>query len=237
MRAVDTTIMRRLHQEWRELSASRQLRAQMIRWAAIDPALAIDDPDALVAAAAAPNDGSRSCPVLDALAVRVVDDPLALRVVIQAMLPRWCALISRFSRGRDLEEVASLVVAVGTEMILACPPGTAETPTDMRLWSNTRRKVLRVLQAERRRPEQPTDHDELERHSLPAPDSWGQRELDELLSWLADRGQLDVGTARLVLLTRVAGVSLRELAAQTGVAVDALRQRRRRAERQLSAAV
>lgn len=236
-RAVDTMVIRDLNDEWRQLAVSRRLRARLDAWAAADPVLAFDDPNELVAAAARRVDGQRSCAVLDGLVARSASDALALRVAVQAMLGRWCALIDRLSRGDDLDEVAALVVTVGTEMILACRPDTARTPLDMRLWSNTRRKVLRILKRERARPEDLTEQAELDRHDVQASTAWRGHDLEELLSWVAARAELDMGTARLVVLTRVSGVPLSEIAAHTGVAAATLRQRRHRAERRLAAAI
>lgn len=223
-------VIRELETEWRALSLSRPIRRQLASWAAQDPRLDHPDADALVAAARHRSPGEVTCETLDALLVRAGAEPLALRIAIQVMLPRWCALIA--SLGGAPDEVAMLVVAVGTEQLLRTDPrdGTT-TPTDWRLWCNTRRQVLRALQRDRDHARNLVDPPD-----IPAPDGGELSEafeVDELLRWVAASARVDLSDAQLVVLTRVGGVPLVEVARSRGTSPATLRQHRSRTERKL----
>jgi DNA-directed RNA polymerase specialized sigma24 family protein len=59
------------------------------------------------------------------------------------------------------------------------------------------------------------------------------RSVDELVAWVRERGRLPKRSAEAVVLTRVAGMSVEEVAAVHGISVEASYQRRYRAEQRL----
>jgi DNA-directed RNA polymerase specialized sigma24 family protein len=56
------------------------------------------------------------------------------------------------------------------------------------------------------------------------------QQIDELVEWVRQRARVRDDAARLVVMTRVAGVSVDEVAAAQGVDPQTLRQRRLRTE-------
>ena len=59
------------------------------------------------------------------------------------------------------------------------------------------------------------------------------QQVDELVEWVRQRARVRDDAARLVVMTRVAGVSVDEVAAVQGVDPQTLRQRRLRTERRV----
>lgn len=227
-----------LNTYWDGVSQSPALRRRLCVWRREFPAIIGDTPDEVVAAARDRPVGVRECPTLDALVRLAPSDELALQVVVQAMLPRWCAIIARTQRpGLSRDDLASVVVSIGTETILKCRIGAARTPTDYRLWSDTRHRVHRHLARHYPAVESPTDPANLAH--IPAVDMppAGDTEAAELEAWIRDRSDLSADIARLVAMTRTTTASLHDIAAATGVAYNTLARRRARAERRLAAAL
>jgi len=237
-RAVDTQVVRQLESEWGELALSRRFVARLRAWSAETEILDFADGEALVEATRdRPSGPGETCKVLEALVIRAPSDELALRSAVQVMLPRFTAIIDSIG-GIDLDERAAMVFAIGCEMILSCPPDTARTPIDYRLYVNTRRKAIRAATRERSRAEDPVPTDDLEWClERPAPTDDMEltpgRGLEELLRWVRRHAHVDEDVARLMVLTRACDVPLADLAQAGGVSVPTLRQRRLRAERRL----
>lgn len=233
--AAHTAVMFALEEEWRRLAGSARLRRRLRRWGGQDPVLAFDDGHELVAATSGRDaEADRTCAaVLEGLVGRVPGDELALRVAIQVMVPRWCAIADRMTADLDVDERAGMVLELGIYQIVACEPGEADTPMDFRLWANTRRQAYRLAGRHRQRPEQAVGGvGALEEETGPAEQQVDVvRELEPLARWLADCADLPPATGRLIVGTRVGGVSLREAAGGLGVSYDAVRQRRSRGER------
>lgn len=230
--AADSSVVVALQREWQQLAVSARLRARLRRWARDEAALDFVDGHELVAATSdRPAGPDRTCGVLAGLVGRVPGDQLALRVAVQVMLARWCAIIDCIG-GLELDERAALVVEAGTYQIVACDPEAAATPIDVRLWANTRRQAIRAAERARGRPEQPTCASELERHAGPVADQPAtDGELERLTKWVADRGKLAEEVARLIVGTRATGARLQEIAEASGQPAGRLRQRRHRGER------
>lgn len=232
--------LRALRVDWTRLRRSPRLRARMQRWARTHPVLAdITDPDQLVHQAAHRMLHDRSCPVLDALLAEVhAGDELALQVTVTAMLDRWSALTDRLNWHRRVtrDEMAAMVVAHGTEMILTPPVANATTPNDIRLWRNTRRRVIRELAAidDHIRAEQTTEPEVLDRHPAPPPTA-STGELEELATWIRDQARLSPDVAHLLVTSRGLGIPLVDLVDVYDASPQALFHRRQRAESQLAA--
>ncbi len=234
-RSADTELIRRLDAEWRILSQSRWLCDRLVAWSADDDRLAFDDGDQLVAAAQRRDVSSwaERDQVLAALLERATDDALARRVALQVVLPSLKSLINGI-RGWDAEERAARVVATALEVISWCATEPAGTPPSFRIYTNTRRRVLRSAVLARSEPVVFVDdysHLDVSEQRTDGPNE--EQEVEQLVEWVRQRGRVREDAARLVVMTRVAGVSVDELAAAEDVDSQTLRQRRLRAERRV----
>ncbi|MDF1596182.1 MAG: hypothetical protein P1T08_08800 [Acidimicrobiia bacterium] len=231
-RAADTELIRRLDAEWRILSHSRWLRDRLGAWEIDDDRLSFDDGDQLVAAAQRRDaqGWAERDEILAALLVRATDDGLAKRVALQVVLPGLKSLINGI-RGWDVEERAARVVATALDAISWCATEPAGTPPSFRIYVNTRRRVLRAAVRTRSEPVVFVDdyrHLDVGEESTDGPSE--EQEVEQLVEWVRQRGRVREDAARLVVMTRVAGVSVDELAAADNVDPQTLRQRRLRAE-------
>lgn len=217
------------------LAQSRRLEERLRTWASSDRRLDFEDGHQLVTAAQRRDVASwgERDQVLGALLVRVPQEALAQRVALQVVLPGLKSLINGI-RGWDVEERAARVVATALEVISWCASEPAGTPPSFRIYTNTRRRVLRAAIRDRSEPVLFVDdysgldeYDEVE--LLPSED----RRLDLLVAWVQERGRLLPDSARMVVLTRAGGFSIDELAAVESLDPQTLRQRRLRAERRV----
>lgn len=233
--AAGTELIRRLDAEWRILSQSRWLRDRLATWSADDARLAFDDGDQLVAAAQrrdVPSWAERD-QVLAALLERATDDALARRVALQVVLPNLRSLINGI-RGWDAEERTARVVATALDVISWCATEPAGTPPSFRIYVNTRRRVLRSAVRGRSEPVVfVDDYRHLDVGDQRSDGASEEQEVEHLVEWVRQRGRVREDAARLVVMTRVAGVSVDELAAAEDVDPQTLRQRRLRAERRV----
>ncbi|HDH26766.1 MAG TPA: hypothetical protein ENH00_11355 [Actinobacteria bacterium] len=233
--ASQTELIRRLDAEWRVLAGSRLLRDRLRSWAADDERLAFEDGDQLVAAAQRLDAASwaERDQVLSALLERALDDALARRVALQVVLPGVKTLINGI-RGWDVEERAARVVATALDVISWCATEPAGTPPSFRIYTNTKRRVLRS--AVRARSEPVVFVDDFSR--LEADDDRAEgkpeaQQIDELVEWVRQRARVRDDAARLVVMTRVAGVTVDELAVAQEIDPQTLRRRRLRTERRV----
>lgn len=234
-RAAETELIRRLDAEWRIIAQSRWLRDRLRTWATDDDRLAFNDGDQLLAAAQRRDASSwaERDQVLAALLDRAVDDALARRVALQVVLPGLKSLINGI-RGWDAEERAARVVATALDIISWCATEPAGTSPSFRIYVNTRRRVLRSAIRARSEPVVFVDeylHLDVGEEAIDSA-SEAQR-VEQLVEWVQERGRVREDAARLVVMTRAAGVSVDELAAAEGVDPQTLRQRRLRAERRV----
>jgi hypothetical protein len=233
---AETDVIRRLETEWQTIANSRHMQRCLRVWGAEDPRLAFEDGHQLVKAAQRREASSwaERDKVLSALLDRFEDDPVAKRIALQIVLPQVKSLI-RGLRGWDTEERAARVVATAIDVLAYCATEPAGTPPSFRVFSNTRRRVLRAAIRDRSEPLVPTaDLSHLEdpaSHSTDGPCE--EQEVEQLVEWVRQRGRIREEAARLVVMTRAAGVTVDELAAAEDVDPQTLRQRRLRAERRL----
>jgi hypothetical protein len=235
-RWAETDVIRRLETEWQTIADSRHMVRCLRVWGVEDPRLAFEDGHQLVKAAQRREASSwaERDQVLSALLDRFEDDPVARRVALQIVLPQVKSLI-RGLRGWDTEERAARVAATAVDVLAYCATEPAGTPPSFRIFSNTRRRVLRAAIRDRSEPLVPTpDMSHLEDPASPEtthPDE--QERLDELVEWVRQRGRLGEDAARLVVLTRAGGASVSELASASGVSAQTMRRQRLRAEQRL----
>ena len=136
--------------------------------------------------------------------------------------------------GWDVEERAARVVTTALDVISWCATEPAGTPPSFRIYTNTRRRVLRSAVRARSEPVVfVDDYSSLEAcHDTPERNPEAQH-IDELVEWVRQRARVRDDAARLVVMTRVAGVSVDEVAAIQEVDPQTLRQRRLRTERRV----
>ena len=233
--ASQTELLRRLDAEWRVLAGSRLMRDRLQSWAAADERLTFGDGDQLVAAAQRRDAASWSDrdKVLTALLERATNDALARRVALQVVLPGVKSLIKGI-RGWDIEERAARVVATALDVISWCATEPAGTPPSFRIYTNTRRRVLRSAVRARSEPVVfVDDYSHLEAGDDTPDYKTEAQHIDELVEWVRQRARVRDDTARLVVMTRVAGVSVDEVAVAQEVDPQTLRQRRLRTERRV----
>lgn len=228
---MDLVPIDRLERDWRRQLAGPALAARLERWRALEPALgAFDHPAALLRYLRRSLPGERQDAVLHALLARAREDPLAGRLVLQAMLPAF----KRLSAGLLFEageqpELWSGLLACAWERIRRYP--LERRPR--RVAANLRLDTLHCVVATHRRALR-------ERAKLvpypspqpPAPPPAGG-DVEALVAGAARAGAITAAEGELILATRIDGASLSALAAREGIAYDALRMRRRRAERRL----
>lgn len=234
-RAADSDLIRRVDAEWRIIAQSRWLKDRLRAWSAGDDRLVFADGDQLVAAAQRRDATSweERDQVLAALLERATDDALARRVALQIVLPGLKSLIAGI-RGWDLEERAARVVTTALDVISWCATEPARTRPSFRIYANTRRRVLRSAIRERSEPVVfVDDYRQLDGREDVSLEPSEEERFEQLVEWLCERGRIRDEAARLVVLTRAAGVSVDELAAAESVDPHTLRQRRLRTERRL----
>jgi DNA-directed RNA polymerase specialized sigma24 family protein len=137
-------------------------------------------------------------------------------------------------RGWDVEERAARVVATTLDVISWCASEPAGTPPSFRIYTNTRRRVLRAAIRDRSEPLVFVDSyggldEAVEVRNEPSE----EQRLHQLVTWVRQRGQLRTDVARLVVMTRAGGFSVDELADVEALDPQTLRRRRLRAERRV----
>jgi hypothetical protein len=147
-------LIRRLDAEWRVLAGSRLIRDRIQTWAADDEQSMFEDGDHLVAAAQRQDAASWADrdKVLTALLQRATNDAIARRVALQVVLPGVKSLINGV-RGWEVEERAARVVATELDVISWCATEPTGTPPSFRIYTNTRRRVLRSAVRARSEPD------------------------------------------------------------------------------------
>ena len=247
-RAITTDAFRLLLADWETQSTSRRYRRRLRQWARREPALAVDAPQALIEAtnfyAKGNHEQDRACAVLEALArLSQAGDELATLTILRILVPRLTVLVDQYHRpDLDVDDRSAMALTIAGETVARCVPGTASTPYDFRLWSNIRKRFGRHVSAHCRRSSrldlvEPTvlvdRADTARQHSDRVVDD----DIGELCGWVAERAALDLGTARLIVLTRVGGVAVEDLVDIEGWCAQTLWKRRKRAERRLETAL
>ena len=195
-----------LDRDWRRL-ARGVLPERLRAWAREEAALAaFVEPPRLIAflrsdAPAASKDG-----LLRPLVRLARDEPLAARVVLEALAPGLTRLAERvIFDERDRDELWALILGHAWRQIRSYPLERRPAKIAANLILETRRAALAEFTRDRRRRELP-----------PRP-----------------LGEISADEAELILRTRIDEVPLRQLAAEQGVAYHTLNVRRLRAERRL----
>ena len=228
--ALGGDVVSRLEREW--LALGRPVALRLPEWGAREPVLArFHSADELIHFLHRPGAWAARDAVLAGLLAHARVEPLAARVVLAALLPGLKRIAEQvILDARDREELWQLLLACAWERIRRYPLERRPSRIAANLLLDARRRALDSFTRERGLRAQPA--------SAPAaPPAAAAKaadaEVELLLARAVRAGALSREEARLVLETRIYGVSLASVATARGVPYDALRIRRRRAERRL----
>jgi DNA-directed RNA polymerase specialized sigma24 family protein len=214
--------------DWQRELHRPAMRSQFRAWQDTDAALSrFEDVRALLHFLRGRGSRVEKDAVLSALLTRARWEPLAARVVLEAILPGLKKLSGRLlTDSREREELWSAVMACAWERIRTYPVERRPRRVAANLLLDTLRGTLAALST-RRSPDTQTFPAQLE--APPPCDS----DVDALLAQAVAAGAVSEDEAELILLTRIDGASLKVLAADRGLSFDTLKHRRHRAERRL----
>lgn len=227
---MDRVPLDRLDREWQAL-ASGALPARLRVWAREEPALAaFATPASLIRFLQSREAGRDKDAVLRALLAQSRVDPLAGRVVLQALGPGLKGVAKRiFLDADDVEQLWQLLLASAWEQIRTYPLERRPHRIAANLLLDSMRATLSELARERgRRAELPASP--VVPHAAaatPAPD------VETVLARAVAAGAISAAEAELILRTRIDEQPLASVAREFGVSYNVLRVRLQRAERRL----
>ena len=218
-----------LDRDWRRLV--RGVLPQRLRaWARSESALAaFPEPARLIAflrsdAAAASKDA-----LLLPLVRLARDEPLAARVVLEALAPGLTRLAERvIFEERDRDELWALILGHAWQQIRSYPLERRPRKIAANLILETRRAALAEFTRDRLRRRELPPGPLSERAAAPV-----SADVDTLLARAVAAGAISADEAELILQTRIDELPLRQLAAAQNVPYHTLNVRRLRAERRL----
>jgi hypothetical protein len=215
-----------LSDEWSTLESAQATNAHYRRWQEADHRFNRWGSLAeLIHFAQRRGDPEASDRALALLAQRSPSDELAARALLQALLPGLRAVVVQHHWLTDHDELTASTVALAWERIRTYP----FTNRPRHIAANVLRDTAhRLRRAHRREETTATTVDTVQSEDV------AYRTID--LLDLAQRS-LDRDGLALVLRTRVGGEEVTSLSAEMGCTAPALRERRRRAEQKLRAAI
>jgi len=228
---MDRVPVARLEADWHRELAGVELGRRYQKWRLAEPPLRpFARPAAVLRFLRGSACGERQDMVLRALLSRARDDAAAGSLVLHALLPGLKRLSARLLVDtRDQEELWSALLACAWQHIRTYP--VARRPR--RIAANVLLDTMHDAVAAHRR----AVRDRAELGVVPARLALTRPEIDTdvegLLARAVRAGAITGAEAELIGRTRIDGVSLTSLARQEGASYDALRVRRRRAERRL----
>jgi DNA-directed RNA polymerase specialized sigma24 family protein len=227
--ALAGDVVSRLEREW--LALSGPVSRRLPEWGAREPALArFRSPDELIRFLLRPGPWAARDAVLAALVAQARLEPLAARVVLAALLPGLKRIAEEvILDARDRDELWQLLLACVWERIRQYPLERRPSRIAANLLLDARRRALDAFTRERGLRARPAP---AAPPPAPAPPEATSGDVEVLLARAVRGGALSREEARLILETRIYGVPLASIAAR-GAPYDALRIRRRRAERRL----
>jgi hypothetical protein len=227
---VDPVPLARLECEWNALRGPR-LEALFRTWARRRPALAqTPTPTRLLSFLREPGRNEDKDALLRALLAEARREPLAARLVLEALLPGLKAQARRLLvQSVEREVVWTLLLASAWERIVTYPLERRPNRIAANIVLDTLRATLAGLREERRwRSELPPE-------PLPerAAETADASDVDELLAFAVAAHAITTTEAELISATRIDGESLAALASASGTAYNTMKLRRQRAERRL----
>jgi hypothetical protein len=223
-------ILEALDTEWIQLGTSTRASRAFQSWARSEAALAgHDNPVALLSALRQQPAHPHGHQALNALAHIGLTDPLARRTALQLVIP----VIARRAgaawpgRGRGLDRADLEAEAVRAALTRIDDLGHHPVPRAVFAVDGTVRRALQTIcRVERRNSASHLDEDAPIAADLEHP----ERDLLHLIAEAIASGDLARADADLVLSTRLAGLTIQELARQTGTHYKILSRRRLAAE-------
>jgi DNA-directed RNA polymerase specialized sigma24 family protein len=224
---VDFDPVSSLSRDW-QLLVCGPLPARLRAWAAEEPALApfAGEPARLIAFLRGPAAAAAKDELLQALVRVAAEEPLAARVVLEAIAPGLTRLAERIIfDARDRDELWALLLWHAWQQIRRYPLARRPRRIAANLLLETRRAALAEFTRERRQGREPPPSF--------APVASTSTDVEALLGRAIAADALSREEAELILRTRIDGVPLARLATEAGVAYHTLNVRRLRAERRL----
>lgn len=237
---------RLLTNEWSIIGCDAGARAALRRWAVAEPLLADFETPADVVARCHRRGDPRAGNELLGCLLRLADDELAARTLLQAVLPSLAARAWRWSRrnavglgdGGVWDDVADVDVEIIThalarirELAGTSPPWPAQSIVEAS-WSRLRWGAEVARRARLDAVPLGEDHEAAIDVSDGPP---AGQELGEVIVDAVRDGRLRAKDAAVIYTTRVVGITTSEIAARQGRDVRAVRCQRARAERTLVA--
>jgi DNA-directed RNA polymerase specialized sigma24 family protein len=228
---VDAVPLTRLERDWSRERASAQLATRFGSWKELEPALMpFAGPDALLRFLRRRGVGVDKDAVLLALLRRARHEPLAGRVVLEAILPGLKRIAGRMLIDvREREELWSVLLACAWERIRGYPVERRPRRVAANLLLDCMRGTLAALS--RARTDRTLTSAELPPDLSAAEPVDG--DVDALLARAVRAGAITAPEAELILSTRIDGVPLASVAGSQNIAYNTLKLRRQRAERRL----
>lgn len=229
--ADERDLIAQLEAEWPPLAAGA-LQPRLRAWATEEPALAgFATPQHLLRHLRTLRGRPRAeDAILAALVRQAQADPLAARVVLQALLPGLKALAGRILlEASEREEVWSALLAHCWERIRRYPIDRRPARIAANVLLDTLKKTTWELKRQRYLRDQETSETPPDRVAVVGVD----RDVEQLLEQAIGAGALSAEEADLILRTRIDGHDLHALAHEVGVAYHTLTVRRLRAEKRL----
>jgi DNA-directed RNA polymerase specialized sigma24 family protein len=221
--------VRSLDRDWRRLVCT-VLPARLRLWGEAEPALSrFADASRLIAFLRGAASAASKDEVLRSLVRIGREDPLAARVVLEALVPGLARLADRvIFDERDRDELWALLLGHAWRQIRSYPLARRPRKIAANLIMETRRAALADFIRERRRRSELTPRPLTTLAAAPSgPD------VETLLRRAVAAGAISPAESELVLRTRIDGVPLQRIAAEEGIAYHTLNVRRLRAERRL----
>jgi DNA-directed RNA polymerase specialized sigma24 family protein len=222
-----------LERDWQRELHGPLLSSRFRAWREVEPALSrFKDAAALLRFFRGPGPNADKDAALCALLVLARGEPIAGRVVMEAMLPGLKKLAGRtLVDAREREELWSALMACAWERIRSYPVERRPRKVAANLLLDCLRGTLAGLTSARR-PSQLASFAALGELESPR-NCEVDGDVDALLAQATTAGALTHDEAELILTTRIDGTSLGELARSRGLSFDTLKHRRQRAERRL----
>ena len=219
----------RLEHEW--VALRRPLARRLLEWGREEPALArFGSPEELVRFLRVPGYWAAKDAALGALIARAREEPLAGRVVLEAILPGLKRTAEQvILDARDREELWQLLLACAWEQIRTYPLERRPARIAANLLLDARRRTLDEFTRERLpRTELPSAP-----LAVPAAPVDLDSDVDALLDRSVAAGAITRDEAELILRTRIDRQSVAAVADELGLPYITAYMRRQRAERRL----
>jgi hypothetical protein len=234
---MSTDLFERLDADWEVFASSSEAEAALRGWAARAPELAgVGSLDDLLAVVQGRHDPDRRDERLLAMLRFASDDPLARRVVLQAVRPALSSFARTYAGRWGKLDAASTVMVVALERIASFPTERRQTNLAAHIVLDVRRVLLGALRRELTFESVfALQHDlvELEEELVAPPE---RTAADHVLQVIADAVRSRTITRRhaeLVIASRLHGVGTEDLARRWQRDPQTIRRMRQRAERAL----